>query len=122
MHRRSFLSLLGTSAAASVWPLAVRGQQDGRVRRIGLLGGGRLALLAFMQALAGLGWTDGRNVRIYLRGFGDDINQIRERAQELLGLQPDVIVTNSTVATVVVQRETRTIPIVFAGVIDPVVT
>jgi putative ABC transport system substrate-binding protein len=75
---------------------------------------------AFTQALAALGWTDGRNVRMDLRWWGDDINRIRALAQELVGLQPDTIVTNSTPATVALQRETRTIPIVFAGVADPV--
>src|SRR6516165_7780159 len=119
MIRREVITLLGGAAA---WPLSASAQQSDRVRRIGVLGGARPALLAFMQALAGLGWNDGRNVRIYLRGFGDDINRIRARAQELVGLQPDIIVTNSAVVTVVVQRETRTIPILFVGVVDPVAT
>jgi putative ABC transport system substrate-binding protein len=115
--RRAFIAALGGAAA---WPLAARAQQGNRVRRIGVLGGRRSQLLAFTQALADLGWTDGRNVRMDVRWGGDDINQIRARAQELVGLQPDIIVTNSTVRTVAVQQETRTIPIVFAGVIDPV--
>jgi putative ABC transport system substrate-binding protein len=67
-----------------------------------------------------LGWTDGRNVRMDLRWYGDDSNRSPALAQELVGLQPDIIVTSSTAATVAVQRETRTIPIVFAGVTDPV--
>jgi putative ABC transport system substrate-binding protein len=75
---------------------------------------------AFTQALTDLGWTDGRNMRIDLRWHGDDANRIRALAQDLVGLQPDVIVTNSTPATVAVQRETRTIPIVFVNVSDPV--
>jgi putative ABC transport system substrate-binding protein len=74
----------------------------------------------FMQALAGLGWTDGRSVRIDLRWAGGDINRMRALAQELVRLQPDIIVPSSTPATVALQRETRTIPIVFAGVSDPV--
>ena len=72
-----------------------------------------------MQALADLGWTDSRNVRMELRWGGGDINRIRVLAQELVGLQPDIIATNSTPATIAVQRETRTIPIVFANVSDP---
>jgi putative ABC transport system substrate-binding protein len=75
---------------------------------------------AFTQALAALGWTDGRNARLDLRWAGDDINRIRALARELVGLQPDIILTFATPATVAVQRETRTIPIVFAGVGDPV--
>ena len=79
-------------------------------------------LSAFTQALAGLGWTDGRNMRMDLRwgGGSGDINRIRALAQEMVGLQPDVIVTTSTPPTAAVQRETRTIPIVFAGVGEPV--
>jgi putative ABC transport system substrate-binding protein len=77
---------------------------------------------AFTHALAGLGWTDGRNVRMDLRwnGDGGDINRIREVARELVGLQPDIILADSTPATLALQRETRTIPIVFAFVSDPV--
>ena len=70
--------------------------------------------------LAGLGWIDGRNVRIELRWGGGDINRIRAFAQELAGLQPDVILTNTTAPIVVLRRETRTIPIVFASAADPV--
>jgi putative ABC transport system substrate-binding protein len=75
---------------------------------------------AFTQALADLGWTDGRNVRMDVRWAGTDINRIRALAQELVGLQPDIILTTATPPTVAVQRETRTIPIVFAGAGDPV--
>jgi putative ABC transport system substrate-binding protein len=81
---------------------------------------GKLRYSAFIQALAGLGWTEDRNVRMDLLWAGDDINRTRALAQELVGLQPDIIVTGSTAATVAVQRETRTIPIVFANVADPV--
>jgi putative ABC transport system substrate-binding protein len=75
-----------------------------------------------MQALVGLGWADGRNLRMDLRwrGRGDDINRIRASAQELVGLQPEFILVSSTEPTVALQRETRTIPIVFANVGDPV--
>jgi putative ABC transport system substrate-binding protein len=75
---------------------------------------------AFTQVLADLGWADGHNVRMDLRWHGDDTNRIRALAQELVGLQPDIIVTEGTPATATLQRETRTIPNVFAGVGDPV--
>jgi putative ABC transport system substrate-binding protein len=75
---------------------------------------------AFTQALADLGWTDGRNVRMDLRWAGNDINRIRALAQELVGLQPNIILATSTPATVALQRETRTIPVVFVDVTDPV--
>jgi putative ABC transport system substrate-binding protein len=97
------------------------------VRRIGVLMGydeddpeGKATRSAFTQGLAELGWTDGRNLRIDLRWAGRDINRIRASAQVLVGLQPDIILTAGTPETVAVQRETRTIPIVFAGVSEPV--
>jgi putative ABC transport system substrate-binding protein len=124
MKRRDFITLLGGAAA---WSLAARAQQGDRARRIGVLIGrdendpvAKTNVSAFAQALAGLGWTEGRNVRMDLRWYGDDINRIRALAQELVGLRPDILVANSTAATVAVQRETRTIPIVFVGVADPV--
>jgi ABC transporter substrate binding protein len=108
--------------SAAVWPLAARAQQGARVRRIGVLIGGdendpeyKSRASAFTQALAGLGWTDGRNAWIDLRWAGGDINRIRALAEELVGLQPDIIATGGTPATVAVQRETRTIPTVFAA-------
>jgi putative ABC transport system substrate-binding protein len=123
MKRRDFITLLGGAAA---WPLAAHAQQGDRVRRIGVLMRSdendpvlKTQLSAFIQALAGLGWTDGRNVRMDLRWYGDDINRMRALAQELVGLQPDIILTESTPATVALQRETPTIPIVFY-VADPV--
>jgi putative ABC transport system substrate-binding protein len=124
MRRREFINLLGSAAA---WPLAARAQQGERVRRIGVLMAGdendavaKTFVSAFTQALAGLGWTDGRNVRMDLLWYGDDINGTRALAQESVGLQPEIIVTWGTLATAAVQRETRTIPIVFASVADPV--
>src|SRR6516162_9625425 len=77
-------------------------------------------LSAFTQALAGLGWADGRNVRMDLRWGRADINRIRALAREVVGLQPDIILANGAPATAAVQRETLTIPIVFASVADPV--
>jgi putative ABC transport system substrate-binding protein len=124
LRRREFIAGLGGAAA---WPLAARAQQGDRVRRIGVFTGDdendpvrKTYLSAFTQALAGLGWSDGRNLRMDLRWGGDDINRIRALAQELVGLQPDIILTGGTPPTVAVQRQTRTIPIVFAGVADPV--
>jgi putative ABC transport system substrate-binding protein len=80
----------------------------------------KIYVSAFTQALADLGWTDGRNVRMDFRWAAGDTNRIQALAQELVGLQPDIIVTVSTPATVALQRETRTIPIVFLGGADPV--
>jgi putative tryptophan/tyrosine transport system substrate-binding protein len=77
-------------------------------------------LSAFTPALADLGWTDGRNVWMDPRWYGGDTDRTRAFAQELVGLTPDIIVTSTTPATVALQRETRTIPIVFVGVADPV--
>src|SRR6516165_9466600 len=124
LRRREFIAGLGVAAAA--WPPSARAQQGDRVRRIGMLMQdendpfAKPYVSAFIQALAGLGWTDGRNMRMDLRWGGGDINRIRALVQELVGLQPDIIVTGTTPATVAVQRETRTIPIVFANVTDPV--
>src|SRR6516225_8020978 len=124
IRRRAFIAGLGSAAA---WPMVARAQQGDRVRRIGVLMPGdendpvqKPRLSTFTQALAGFGWTDGRNVRIDLRWGGSDTNRIRALAQELVGLQPDIILANGAPATVAVQRETRTIPIVFANVSDPV--
>src|SRR5262245_54372574 len=126
MRRREFICLLGGAAA---WPLAARAQPGDRVRRIGVLMPYdendplmKSRISAFTQALAGSGWTDGRNVRMDVRWAGTDNNRIRALAQELVGLQPDIIVTGSTPATAALQRETRAIPIVFAHMADPVVS
>jgi putative ABC transport system substrate-binding protein len=124
LRRREFIAALGGAAA---WPLAARAQQGDRVRRIGVLmpfdendSESKRRYSAFTQALADLGWTYGRNVRMDLRWAGGDTNRIRALAQELVRLQPDIIVTDSTPATAALQRETRTIPIVFANLSDPV--
>jgi putative ABC transport system substrate-binding protein len=125
-NRRNFVTLLG-GAAAVAWPLAAWAQQGDRARRIGVLLPhnendplAKSEVSAFTQALAGLGWTEGRNVLMELRWGRTDNNRIRALAQELVGQQPDIIVTSGAAATVAVQRETRTIPIVFANVGDPV--
>ena len=124
MRRRELIAGLGSAAA---WSLVARAQQADRVRRIGVLMPFdendpvmKPRVSAFTQALADFGWTDGRNVRIDARWGGGDVNRIRAFAQELVGLQPDVILTHTTPATAAVERETRTIPIVFGGVSDPV--
>ena len=113
MRRREFIA--GLSAMA--WPLAARAQPMERMRRIGVLMGGdendpagKNVVSWFTQALAELGWTDGRNVRIDLRWGGGDT--MRAVAQELVASQPDIIVTDTTPATVALQRETPMIPIV----------
>jgi putative ABC transport system substrate-binding protein len=125
MQRRDFITLLGGAAVA--WPLAARAQQLDRVRRVGVLMPfdendpvAKTDVSAFTQALADLGWTDGRNVRMDLRWAGSDTNRIRTLAHELVDVQPDIILAGTTAATVALQRETRTIPIVFSGVGDPV--
>jgi putative ABC transport system substrate-binding protein len=122
--RREFIAGLGSVAA---WPVVARAQQGDRVRRMGVLMGldendadAKARIAAFTQALADLGWTDGRNLRIDLRWGGGDNNRMRSFAEELVSLQPDIIATNATPPTVALQRVTRTIPIVFVNVADPV--
>jgi putative tryptophan/tyrosine transport system substrate-binding protein len=124
MSRREFIAGLGGAAA---WPLMAGAQQGERVRRIGLLMGGdendpawNSLLIALTHALTDLGWVDGRNVRMDFRWAGGDTDRIRALAQELVGLQPDIIVTAATATTTALRRETRTIPIVMVSVGDPV--
>jgi putative ABC transport system substrate-binding protein len=121
MKRRQFIAGLGSAAA---WPLAARAQQAEPVRRIGFLSftnendqlvGAQTILL---EALAKLGWVEGRNLRIDLRGAAD-FDRLREYAAELVKLSPDVIVTAGVAPTRAAQQETRTIPIVVSGVGDP---
>jgi putative ABC transport system substrate-binding protein len=122
MRRREFIAGLGSAAAR---PVVARAQQPSdRVRRIGVLMAEdendpvqKTLVSALREALTGLGWS---NVLMHVRWPGGDINRIREFAHELVGLQSDIIVANSTPATVALQRETRTIPIVFMGLFDPV--
>jgi len=122
--RRKFVVAL---AGAAAWPLAARAQPGDRVRRIGWLmpldendPAAKTIVSAVTQALADSGWTEGRNLRMDLRWAGVDIDRIRALARELVSLKPDIIVTIGVPATVAVQRETRTIPIVFANAGDPV--
>jgi putative ABC transport system substrate-binding protein len=124
MRRREFISLLGGAAA---WPLAVRAQQGERVRRIGVLMNlaaddpeGQARLTAFAQGLQQLGWTDGRNVRIDYRWAAGDAAAFHRYAEELLALAPDIILASATPSVQALQKVTRTVPIVFALVADPV--
>jgi putative ABC transport system substrate-binding protein len=125
MRRREFIwSLAG---AAATWPLAVRAQQPDRMRRIGVLMNraaddrdGQARLGAFQQTLQQLGWSDGRNVRMDTRWGENDIDSERRYAAELVALAPDIILASGTVSVAELQHVTRTLPIVFAGVSDPV--
>jgi len=124
MRRREFIALLGSATAA--WPLAARAQQPAGMRRIGVLlslsesDEGKAQLAGFTQGLAELGWIDGRNLRMEIRWGRGDIDRIRTFAKELVALQPDLILAHGTPVTAALQRETRTIPIVFVTVSDPV--
>ena len=120
MRRREFIAGLGSAAA---WPLAASAQQDGRVRRIGVLTPfdendprAKARISAFTQGLADLGWTDGRNVRMDVHWGAGSV----DGCGCSLDLQPDVILAHGTPATAAFQRETRTVPIVFAPLSDPV--
>jgi putative ABC transport system substrate-binding protein len=124
MKRREFITLLG---GAATWPVMARGQQPDRVRRVGVLWAFRedapeanALFSGLTQGLSELGWIDGRNLRMDLRWAGDSVEQMQLFAKDLVGLQPDVIHTTSTPATAALQRATQTIPIVFAGISDPV--
>jgi hypothetical protein len=125
VKRREFITLLG--GAAATWPLAARAQQRERMRRIGVLtpfaaddpeGHGRLTALA--QGLQQLGWTVGRNIRIDYRWGEGKPDTMRKYAAELVALAPDLIVSDSSAATAPLLEATRTIPIVFGVVADPV--
>ena len=125
MRRRQFISLLGGAAVA--WPLAARALQAGQVRRIGVLIGFAESdsdvqswLAALRGALAKLGWTDGSNLRIELRWGAADPDRIKSFAKELVDLRPDAILGTTTPVISALARETHTIPIVFANVVDPI--
>src|SRR6516225_6820356 len=125
MRRREFITLL-LGGAVAAWPLAADAQEPRRMRRIGVLMNtaaddpeGRARLAAFLQELQQLGWTDGRNVRIDTRWGAGDAERFRRYAAELVALAPDVILASGATVTAL-QQVTRTIPIVFAQVTDPV--
>ena len=123
LGRRDFITLLGGAAA---WPLAARGQQGERMRRIAVLAGGagdedrQERNTAFVQALQNLGWTVGRNVQIDYRTASGGLDALRRYAAEIVALAPDVILTSGSVSMAPLLRATRTIPIVFTNVADPV--
>jgi len=126
MRRREFITLLG--GVVTAWPLAVQAQQGERMRRIGVLTSGAAAddpdgqvrSAAFLQELQHLGWTDGRNIRFDYRWGAGDAENIRKYAAELVALAPDVILASGTATVGPLLQATRTVPIVFAQVTDPV--
>jgi len=127
MQRRKFITLLGGAAASTAWPLSIRAQQSAQIRRIGVLMGYAESdpavqsyLAAFRGALAKLGWTDGSNLRIELRWGAADPDRMKTFAKELVDLRPDAILGTTTPVIRALARETQTIPIVFAIVIDPI--
>jgi putative ABC transport system substrate-binding protein len=126
MRRRKFITLLGGAAAA--WPLAAHAQQPDQVRRIGILMSvpesnpeAQVWLSAFSAGLQQLAWTAGRNIQIDFRWAASTNSEARQRAaKELVALQPDLILAQNTVSTASILQETRTIPIIFANVVDPI--
>ena len=125
MRRRDFITLLGSAAA--VWPVAPRAQQSERMRRIGVLMNisaddpeAQSRMTAFVQGLQQSGWTDGRNIRIDTRWAAGDADRYHRYAEELLALAPEVILASATPSVQALQQATRTVPIVFANVGDPV--
>src|SRR5262249_52222506 len=125
MRRREFISLLG--GAAAVWPLKARAQQGEQMRRIGVIvpaspddASFQTWIGVFLQALAQLGWTIGRNMRLDIHWATPNATKIRQHAAELAALTPDVILTSGTSTTGPILQATRTVPIVFATVVDPV--
>ena len=124
MRRRKFIALLGGAAA---WPLTALAQQPERTRRVGVLTGlpaddvqQQAELAALTQQLQKLGWSDGRNIKIYYRSGASDADQTWTSAKELIELRPDVIVAHTTSAVSALAQQTRAIPIVFVLVSDPV--
>jgi putative tryptophan/tyrosine transport system substrate-binding protein len=125
MRRREFITLLGGGAAA--WPLAARAQQPERVRRIGVLmafaesdAEMQARVAVFRQGLRKLGWSEGRNLRIDERWTADDMDRVRAHASELISLKPDAIVVGGRRTLSALQEQTRSVPVVFAGISDPV--
>ena len=124
MKRRQFITLLG---GATAWALAARAQKPEPLRRIGVLmnvaatdSEGQAQVAAFLEALQQLGWGEGRNVRVDTRWGENDVELDRRYATELLAFAPDVILASSTLSVAALRRVTRTLPIVFAGVSDPI--
>jgi ABC-type uncharacterized transport system substrate-binding protein len=124
MRRREFITLLG--GAAATWPLAARAQQPYRMRRMGVLLGNaedheaQSWVAALREELGKLGWTEGRNIEIDIRWAAADVASMKRFAKELVALQPDLILTQSTPAAGAMLEQTHTIPVVFVLVADPV--
>ena len=125
VRRRDFIAAAGSTAVA--WPLAARAQQAERTRRIGVLLPAspddpdyQTRVSALAQGLALLGWNIGRNIRIDIRWARGDPKQLRRDAEELVALRPDVLLASSSLAVAALQQATRTVPIVFGAVVDPV--
>jgi putative tryptophan/tyrosine transport system substrate-binding protein len=125
MRRRDFVKVIGGGAIA--WPVAVRAQQPERMRRIGVLMGypegdkqAQAGANTLREGLQNLGWIEGRNIQIDYRWPGPDAEKARTFAKELTGMSAEVIVSSTNQVTAILQQETRTIPIVFAFVGDPV--
>jgi putative ABC transport system substrate-binding protein len=126
MRRREFLSLIGSGAVA--WPLAVRAQQADQMRRIGMLMAyaegdpeGQAFVAAFREGLQKLGWAEGRNIRIDIRWAKSGDPELRERfAREIIALNPGLITSHGTPSTATLAKQTRTIPIIFVNVTDPI--
>src|ERR1700733_4386768 len=125
MRRREFTRLLGGAAVA--WSVAAHAQQSERVRRIGILTfsaesdpEGQSSVAAFREELGKLGWIEGRNLEINIRWAAADLESMKRFAKELVAIEPDFILTSSTPATATMLQATRTIPIVFVIVADPV--
>jgi len=126
MRRRDFIAAIGGMAAA--WPVGARGQQDLRVRRVGVLMGlaeaepeGRARIEAFRQGLTDLGWVEGRNLHLDVRWAGLDVQRQQSYARDLVAMGPEVILSGTTTTTGALRNETQRIPIVFVGLQDPVV-
>jgi putative ABC transport system substrate-binding protein len=127
LRRREVIALLG--GAATAWPLASSAQQDGPMRRVGVLISfpesdqeARARYQAFRGGLADLGWIEGRNLRLDVRWAGPEVERQRTHARELVALSPEVILTTSTTITQAAREATRSIPIVFVSLSDPVAT
>jgi len=124
MRRREFITFLG---GAGAWPLAARAQQGERMRRVGVLLGlvaddpeGQARLARYQQALQQLGWIEGRNLRIDIRWGGGNADDVRKYAAELVAMGPDVILATASFSTGALLQATRSVPIVFTNVPDPV--
>src|SRR6516162_2685293 len=127
MRRREFIKVIAVLAAA--WPLVAFAQQSERMRRIGVLVGGgsdaddldlQARIGAFQQGLQQLGWTNGQNVQIDIRAGAGDADRIRRYAEELVALRPDVILATGAAVIAPLLKATRTVPLVFTNVVDPV--